>query len=193
MLAWSYTLQYKVLLIMSLGDLTYRPAPLRPVPPLLTSRFLRLFLLAVLLFFAIVALFVFWVLWHFPDFSPEYGIRLVNFPDGHRMYFKLKVWGLLGDSSLMVLSPNPDPCAKPDPETDWIWWAYDPAAFMRFSGNTLQLYPLGAVGSPTGLSLPGNVELLERHPLDYDNSPEALAEEGFVPAHVQLNPRFRCK
>ena len=83
--------------------------------------------------------------------SDDYGVQLIQSPNGEKLYFRRDTRGLNYDS--LSLSRNSNYCAEPDPNEAVIFNGHgDQPVFYKFEGNTLHIFDGGYIKMPPHFS-----------------------------------------
>ena len=83
------------------------------------------------------------------DFAPQYAISKLDLPNGKTIYFKREVRGINGDYDVVAISPNSDPCASVNNDTDYCICSWREFVYYKLDGDTLHLYYSTADHIPT--------------------------------------------
>src|SRR6266446_246048 len=74
------------------------------------------------------------------EFAPQYAVSKLDLPNGKAIYFKREVRGLLGNYDVVAISPNSDPCASVNDDTDYCICFDRQYVYYKLEGDTLHFY-----------------------------------------------------
>src|SRR5437016_4419804 len=125
-----------------------------------------------------------------PDFAPEYAISKLDLSNGQAIYFKREVRGINGNYDVVAISPNGDPCASMNRDTDYSI-SESESVYYKLEGDALHLYFSTATGSP---ARPFPVKLVnhEINNMDFDKFKRSYLSRGITRLDLVVDGTKRC-
>ncbi|HZS05959.1 MAG TPA: hypothetical protein VFD58_14065 [Blastocatellia bacterium] len=132
----------------------------------------------------------------FPDYSPEYGLVSLKILDGREIYFKRVVWGILGNSDVIVISPDRKLCNLPNNEkTDYVFRSSDSGSgkiYYKFENDTLVLFVWDSASLPRSGEFPVKIIQHELNPMEFYEMEKNAVANGLKVIEVPVDKRLKC-
>jgi hypothetical protein len=126
-----------------------------------------------------------------PDFASEYAISKLDLPNGKTVYFKREVRGINGNYDVVAISPNSDPCASVNDDTDYCICAWREFVYYKLDGDTLHLYYATTDHVPAK-PFPIKVVNHEINVMKLDEFKRSYAAQGITRLDLVVDGTKRC-
>src|SRR6266542_1087224 len=125
---------------------------------------------------------------HAADFRSEYAVARVDLRNGQSIYFKREVRGINGDYDVVAISPNGDPCASVNDDTDYCICSWREYVYYKLDGDTLHLYYATANHAPIKQPFPIKVVNHEVAPIDAQDFKRKYSGMGITRLDLAVSP-----
>ena len=126
------------------------------------------------------------------EFASQYSISKLDLPNGKAIYFKREVRGITGNYDVVAISPNGDPCASVNDDTDYCICSWREYVYYKLDGDTLHLYYATADHAPTKTVFPIKVVNHEINIMKVDEFKRTYAKDGITRLDLPVDDAHKC-